>query len=83
MTLWKPDTCSCVLEYNDNIQLIKAHSKCKLHEKEQDILAAVLTHNRSFNTAHKEISDVKQRIKMIASEKSAEKKRITALPQTI
>ena len=31
MTVWKPLTCDCVLEYDGNRNFIKALSKCSTH----------------------------------------------------
>jgi len=54
LTIWSPDTCDCVLEYNKNIQWIRTINKCRLHNslKNQNLLNAVLTQNRRFNLAH-------------------------------
>ena len=58
MTIWKPDTCECEIEYSDKemdidkdplfIKVIKA---CKEHAliAGNDLYKAVLAHNRGFN----------------------------------
>jgi len=54
MTIWSPDTCDCVVEYNKKINWISTIRKCRLHQSldRQDLLNAVLTQNRRFNLAH-------------------------------
>lgn len=52
MTTWKPDTCDCELEYDDDIKLIRVIKKCKLHNSivdNADFFTAVISHNKTFN----------------------------------
>jgi len=53
MTIWRPDTCDCIIEYNDNINWISDRKKCRLHKrlKGQTLLNEVLAQNRRFNLA--------------------------------
>jgi len=71
MTIWKPDTCDCIIEYNRNINWVKTLNKCRLHNNlnGQNLLNDVLAQNRRFNLAHgvtpteteiEELSEVKQ-----------------------
>jgi len=50
-TIWEPDTCYCLIEYDEDIRFVKAHSKCLLHEAldGDELLQTVITHNRGFN----------------------------------
>lgn len=51
MTIWKPDTCDCKIEYNDNIKHVRTYARCNLHRqlKDQTLLDAVISYNQSFN----------------------------------
>ncbi len=51
MTIWKPDTCDCKIEYNSSIIWIATLNKCRLHEKlnYQSLLDTVLSQNNRFN----------------------------------
>jgi len=53
LTIWKPDTCDCKIEYNADLNHIKTFVKCRLHQplKNQDLLNAVIAYNQSFNLA--------------------------------
>lgn len=53
MTIWSPDTCDCVIEYNERINWIKSHKNCRLHSnlRNQTHLNTVLAQNRRFNLA--------------------------------
>jgi len=53
MTVWRPDTCDCVIEYNENINWIKSHEFCKLHKSKrgQNHLNQVIAQNQRFNLA--------------------------------
>lgn len=50
-TRWSPDTCSCVLEYDEGINITAVVAACPKHAGNQptDHLAAVLAHNRQKN----------------------------------
>ena len=74
-TTWQPDTCDCVLEYGEDLKLISAKNKCKLHKNVEDalLLESVLTHNRSFNLMEGKTDEEK------LSMKAAEKERIKSL----
>jgi len=50
-TIWEPDTCYCLIEYDENTTFVKAHRGCLLHEALDgpELLETVLTHNRGFN----------------------------------
>lgn len=84
-TIWKSDSCDCILEYDDNINFIKAHSVCKLHiiYKDQQLLDNALSHNQSINIAfkvakQKEVYDNLE-LKELTDIKKAEKTRIRSL----
>jgi len=53
MTIWKPDTCDCILEYNNSKIWVKTWLKCRLHKplKRQNLLDACMDYNRGFNMA--------------------------------
>jgi len=59
MTVWKPDTCDCIIEYNDNINWVSTRKKCRLHKalNGQNLLNQVLAQNRRFNLALGDIQD--------------------------
>ena len=67
MTIWEPDTCNCLIEYDDNVKLIKFIKKCKLHENKT--FDDVLAHNRSFNMALDKTDDEKSELKAIEKAK--------------
>jgi hypothetical protein len=51
ITRWRPDTCACIIEYDDNINWRKTIHKCKLHQEfsGKSLLREVLKHNRECN----------------------------------
>jgi len=53
MTLWRPDTCDCIIEFNQNVQWIKTVKICRLHKtlRGQNLLDTVLAQNKRFNSA--------------------------------
>jgi hypothetical protein len=55
MTVWKPLTCDCILEYDNNKNFLRAFSKCSEHEKLQGkrLLAQVVKDNISRSKAAK------------------------------
>lgn len=63
-TIWKPDTCDCVIEIDDDGKWVATHGRCKLHDADGDAhLAEVLAHHRPFNDLSKypsELRDTKE-----------------------
>jgi hypothetical protein len=58
MTQWSPDTCGCVVEYDDQINVVAVHKKCTKHAGTPDDathLATVLAHNRKKNAVRNAI----------------------------
>lgn len=53
MTIWKVDTCDCIIEYNARLIWIRTIQKCRLHKKldGQNLLDTVMAQNRRFNLA--------------------------------
>jgi len=53
-TIWRPDTCDCIIEYNKNIRWIRTIKACRLHEnlRGQTHLDQVLGQNQRFNLSH-------------------------------
>jgi len=53
LTIWIPTTCDCEIEFNKNINWIKSHVNCRLHNnlRGQNHLDTVLAQNRRFNLA--------------------------------
>jgi len=53
LTVWHPDSCDCILEYNRQINWISTIKKCRLHKRfdGQALLDNVLAQNRRFNLA--------------------------------
>jgi hypothetical protein len=52
MTLWRPDTCACAIEYDETITTCLAvHGQCGKHAgvSQANILATLLAHNRQKN----------------------------------
>lgn len=58
MTIWKPDTCNCMIEYDSKIldedsdpEFIKVVEVCKEHNRYSDkkCYKEILKHNRFFN----------------------------------
>jgi len=76
MTIWKPDTCDCKIEYNKRINHIKTYTKCRLHQplENQDLLNEVISYNQSFNLAfgRDELTDEQLKVLSLA-------KRVTKL----
>jgi hypothetical protein len=53
MTRWSPDTCDCVVEYDNNLQVTAVINRCKKHQDTANDavhLSTVLAHNRRKNT---------------------------------
>jgi hypothetical protein len=54
MTRWSPDTCGCVIEYDDQVRVTAVVKKCTKHAGTKDDathLETVLAHNRRKNAA--------------------------------
>lgn len=51
MTVWKPLTCDCVLEYDRNKNFIRAQAKCSKHEdlEGRKLLETVVSDNRKIS----------------------------------
>jgi len=83
-TTWKPDTCDCELEYDENLKFIACLNCCRLHEiyEEQDLLDEVIKHNQGFNLKLGRIEKgewVETKLKTISDGKKAERERISRL----
>tara|TARA_R100001143_G_C3247790_1_gene82096 strand:+ start:204 stop:446 length:243 start_codon:yes stop_codon:yes gene_type:complete len=74
-TQWKPDTCDCVIEYdNKTLKLTNETKRCKLHKNSSSLLKDIRKHNKSFNL--KFGSDpTKEQLKQISELKQKEKKK--------
>jgi len=59
VTRWSPDTCDCIIEYNDDGTLSKIVKACDAHQggTEADTFEAVLEENPRKNKSFKEILD--------------------------
>lgn len=61
MTLWRPDTCECEIEYSDpDMSLMKVHNRCSKHDGPHDDAShfdMVLSHNRKKNSVHNAVID--------------------------
>jgi hypothetical protein len=60
MTRWSPDTCGCVVDYDDNLKVTAVVTKCVKHANTADDAThfeAVLAHNRKKNAVHNAVSD--------------------------
>ncbi len=60
-TRWSPDTCSCVVEYDENMVHVATISACPKHAAlahSSAHLDAVLAHNRAKNAAAQWLSDL-------------------------
>jgi acetyl-CoA carboxylase beta subunit len=79
-TRWRPDTCSCVLIYDKDLNFLDEEKCCKLHMglKSKVLLKAVLDHNRSFNKYEGKILTQEQKDE-IKDNKEKELKRIEKL----
>jgi hypothetical protein len=55
MTRWSPDTCGCVIDYDDDLKVTAVVTKCARHASTPDDAAhleTVLAHNRKKNHVH-------------------------------
>jgi len=52
LTIWKPDTCECYIEYNGNFNWVQTYQKCRLHQrlKGQNLLDQIFAQNKRFNS---------------------------------
>lgn len=52
-TRWNPDTCDCIIIYNQRIIWVESVKNCRLHKnlKGQNHLDTVLAQNQRFNSA--------------------------------
>jgi len=89
LTKWKPDTCDCIVEFDNNQVLERIFQKCQLHKDipTKDLLETLLTHNRGFNLKHGVI-DVKLAINKsfvdeIIQDKKNELSRVKAMGKPI
>jgi hypothetical protein len=59
VTRWSPDTCQCVIEYNDDITLSRVVQACAAHQggTEATVFSTVLEENPRKNNSLKEILD--------------------------
>lgn len=61
MTLWRPDTCGCEIEYSDpDMNVLKVHNRCNKHDGLHDDAShfdMVLSHNRKKNSVHNVVID--------------------------
>ena len=59
-TTWRPDTCDCVIEYDDKINVVAVHKRCAKHSgtlNDGHHLETVLTHNRKKNHVRNGIAE--------------------------
>ena len=59
VTRWSPDTCECIIEYNDDLSLSRVVQACDAHKggTESTTFNAVLEENPRKNKSFKEILD--------------------------
>lgn len=80
---WKPDTCDCIIQYNDNTKgqeptnFSKMLKTCKLHLTSTP--KQILEHNQSFNKIYGTKDLTKQQQFNIIQNKLLEKIRIQKL----
>ena len=82
MTIWSPDTCDCIIEFNKRINFIKSWNNCRLHSnlRQQDHLNTILAQNKRFNLAFGNITTDDQ-IELISLSKRVNVLRIRTEPQ--
>jgi len=81
LTIWSPDTCDCIIEYNKRGNWIKSHQNCRLHDnlRGQNHKDTVVAQNQRFNMAFPEpLTDNQREITFIS--KSVNRYRIQAEP---
>ena len=60
MTRWYPDTCGCIVDYDDAIKVTAVVKKCAKHTNtlnDDHHLETVLVHNRKKNSVHNAVVD--------------------------
>jgi hypothetical protein len=60
MTRWFPDTCACVVDYDDNLKVTAVVKKCAKHANTADDAShfeTVLAHNRKKNGVYSAVVD--------------------------
>lgn len=59
VTRWSPDTCECIIEYNEDLSLSKVVKACDAHQggTESTVFQTVLEENPRKNKSMKEILD--------------------------
>ena len=79
-TRWRPDTCSCIIIYDENGKFLDEEKCCKLHMKlkKQKLLDSIKSHNKSFNKYEGKILTQEQKDE-IRDNKEKELKRIEKL----
>lgn len=65
MTVWKPLTCDCVLEYDRNKNFIRAQAKCSKHENLEGrrLLIRVVEDNRKISKDAKPKKSIWQKLR--------------------
>jgi len=59
--VWRPDTCDCILQINNNYRWVDTKKVCRLHQnlKGQFLVDTVLAQNQRFNLAlGRDLNDV-------------------------
>jgi len=76
LTIWKPDTCDCKLEYNKNAKFVKVYNKCRLHRglNSQILFDTVLAQNQRFNASF--LNPTEEQINIITEAKRVNVERI-------
>lgn len=76
-TKWAPDTCTCIIEHDENTRLTKILQKCQYHRflDGQALLDRVVSDNAAINLKPYDV-DVKENIRLTLEAKAAELKRI-------
>jgi len=77
MIKWKPDTCDCIIIYNQNINWVETIQTCRLHRqlRGQNLLNDVIAQNRRFNSAHG-LTPTEDEMDDLSNAKSVNKRRI-------
>ena len=52
---WKPDTCNCIIYFDNKIKFISYDKKCEIHNslEGQELLDEIMKHNRANNNKEK------------------------------
>jgi len=79
LTIWKPDTCDCIIEYDSNVNFIKTRKRCNepshINASGASHLSVLQAHNRAFNLKHGKTPTIQQEEEM-SQDKANEKARI-------